>query len=299
MDPISKKQLDRLGKRFKRYEERPTDRGLLQNYRDFRSEALPTLLNEQKNLLQGMPVLQSARAKRTDTIVRKLRRETTMQLSSVSDIIGFRIIVPSLTDQLCVLDKLESSLEYIAGIDNYIEQSRTTGYRAAHIRAKVPMSFGPDSTPTNFLYEIQIRTVYQHIWSTMSESFGENVKVTGGTGEVREFLSKLSQAIQEYEVADRNRSQDKTIQYSEGIQFVLGIFEFDRNPIKYRFGTDILAAVREMRVNEDRYGYGKADLVLLATSSNESDLETTHMRYFVNNGIPSIPDCLNFNKTRP
>ena len=299
MDLVSKKQLDRLGKRFKLFEEEPVDRGMLQNYRDFRSEALPYLLDEQQSLLKGMPVLQSARAKRTDTIIRKLRRESTMQLSSIADIIGFRIIVPNPKIQLSVLDKLAASLISVAGVDNYLDQPRSSGYRAAHIRARVPMNFGNSLAPINFLYEIQIRTVYQHIWSTMSESFGENVKITGGSGKVRDFLSKLSQTIHKYEIVNEDKIQDTTIKYSDGIQFVLGVFEFDRDPVKYRFGRDILAAVREMRAKEDRFNSDSTDLVLLATSANESDLETTHMRYFVNDGIPKIPDCLNFNESRP
>jgi len=222
-----------------------------------------------------------------------------MQLSSISDIIGFRIIAPSPNVQVAVLDKLIGSLKSIAGVDNYLEKPRSSGYRATHIRAKVPMFIGENSEQTNFLYEVQVRTVYQHIWATMSESFGENVKITGGRGDVREFLNRLSETIHGYENANEGKFQDETIEYADGMQFVLGVFENGRDPIKYRYGTDVMAAVREMRSKEDRVNANKVELVLLATSANESDLETTHMRYFVNDGIPMIPNRLGFHESRP
>ena len=67
---------------------------------------MPQVFRELAKGLDGMSALLSARAKRTDTIVRKLRRESTMQLTTMADIIGFRIVVDCLETQRRVVDKL-------------------------------------------------------------------------------------------------------------------------------------------------------------------------------------------------
>ena len=99
----SRKQIDKAGKRYKKFAELPTDRGLIQSYRDFRARAMPTFFRELAQALDGMPALLSARAKRTDTIIRKLRREGTMQLTTMADIVGFRIVVDCIATQRLVI----------------------------------------------------------------------------------------------------------------------------------------------------------------------------------------------------
>ena len=98
------------------------------------------------------------RLKRADRIIEKLVRHPRMQLTTMDDIGGCRVVVPTLGD----LDKLQRYLHRRWGDSvktrrNYVADPKPTGYRAYHlvvIRHGMPI-------------EVQLRTAWQQNWANM------------------------------------------------------------------------------------------------------------------------------------
>lgn len=104
--------------------------------------------------------------KTTNTIVEKLRRETTMRLSQMQDIAGGRIVGAfDLDEQRSVAGVIDEALQ-LAGYQTMMFDRRTSptfGYRAIHVVAVVE----------GYRIEIQIRTELQHLWAELNEKLGD------------------------------------------------------------------------------------------------------------------------------
>ena len=104
---ISKKGLKKLGKSLRNEVQASSSESIkvLKNYRRTFDPFLISAgnaLNLKANE-SNIPFILSGRLKRVKSIVRKLVREPTMDLSRMSDIIGLRIIVENLNDQKSIL----------------------------------------------------------------------------------------------------------------------------------------------------------------------------------------------------
>jgi ppGpp synthetase/RelA/SpoT-type nucleotidyltranferase len=176
------KQLQKLGKRL-RLGSDPADVRLLNEYRRWFDPALLTAAFEINNGMgaDAPPYLLSGRTKRTKSIVRKLVREPTMDLSRMTDIVGLRMIVDGAEEQRRVVARLpdvirvERVADYTAG-DHF--------YRAIHFQGSVD----------GRRIEIQVRTLAQQLWADESESFGEQAKEGQLTPEQHAYLSELRAA---------------------------------------------------------------------------------------------------------
>ena len=132
------------------------------------------------------------RLKREETIIEKLtQRETSMNLATMQDIGGCRVVV----DTLGNLRRFEAHVrkrwgQSFAGEPyDYIEHPRPSGYRAVHIVV----------SRDNYPIEIQLRTKDQHLWAQTVESFngllGQNYKQEGDH-DVQELMALISQMQQ-------------------------------------------------------------------------------------------------------
>ncbi len=180
---LSGKQLQKLGKRLRRGSD-PADVCLLNDYRRWFDPALlDTALVINGALGPGnIPYLLSGRAKRTKSIIRKLVREPTMDLSRMTDIVGLRIIVDTADEQRRMIDALGGAVE-IERVADYTDNSHF--YRAIHMHAIVDAR----------RIEIQVRTLAQQLWADESESFGEQAKEGELTNEQRAYLVELRDAV--------------------------------------------------------------------------------------------------------
>ena len=220
---ISGNALKKLGKKFRDNYYDEADIKLLENYRNTHDELLvnKSLELDQSLRNQSISYLISGRSKRINSIIRKLQRPQNhgMDLSRVSDLVGIRIIV----EDLPALDKI---LQIITNticaetIYDYVKKPARSGYRSIHIIVKDGVK----------LVEIQLRTLYQHLWSTESESFGEKVKEGSSNGPAREYLDSLAQACHKL---DNNENVDEkdysTTPYMLARNPITGIHPYRKN----------------------------------------------------------------------
>ena len=186
-DHLSKAALKQLGKRL-RATVSSEDLDLLD---DYRRRFDPSLISMNASLVEtirslGVDALVSGRIKRTKSIVRKLQREASMDLSRMTDVAGLRVVVRTMEDQAKVMPAIEALVEKPRLLDRRTEKS---GYRSVHITG----------LNDNLPIEIQLRTIPQQVWANESESLGEQVKEGGGTRHEQEYLQELSVAISKIE----------------------------------------------------------------------------------------------------
>ncbi|WGK68392.1 tetratricopeptide repeat protein [Candidatus Haliotispira prima] len=138
------------------------------------------LVNEIFSFLLGQRLeqgqaLHSMRLKRLESIVDKLERFPTMQVNSIQDIAGNRVILETQEE----LDRFaaelrDNKLAYFESDDkhskNYIKEPKDDGYRSLHLIFR----FNLDAVATDCIFapfrvELQLRTKYQHYWATAVE----------------------------------------------------------------------------------------------------------------------------------
>jgi putative GTP pyrophosphokinase len=178
-------EIDRLGDRL-RSNVTAADLTLLDEYRrSFRGayDDVNIFLKFEHFEVSGRP------AKSTSAIVDKLRRSS-MRLSQMQDIAGYRVVVSNIAEQNDVSSRLENLL-FSTVLDRRARPSH--GYRAIHHVTK----------QDDRCVEIQIRTALQHAWAELSEKvadrYGFEVKYGGGPDWLRLGMNGLSSDIASFE----------------------------------------------------------------------------------------------------
>ena len=187
---LSKSQVNRLGDRLRKGDIREEDLRLLDSYRRSFTDTYETVVGRIRDQLKLEPT--GRPAKSTTSIVEKLRREKT-RLSQMQDIAGCRIITTTLAQQDDAVARLAEIFDQFTVVDRRERPSH--GYRAVHVILN----------QSNKLIEVQIRTSLQHTWAELSEKlsdeFGTSIKYGGGSEEISAYLSKLSDAMLNTEMA--------------------------------------------------------------------------------------------------
>lgn len=100
------------------------------------------------------------RLKRIDRMILKLTRHPTMALTTMEDIAGCRVVVPSLVDLRVYQERMSARWEdRLQRVRDYIEEPRDTGYRAVHL------TVSGHGLPV----EVQLRTRRQQQWAQLVE----------------------------------------------------------------------------------------------------------------------------------
>ncbi|MDH7789146.1 RelA/SpoT domain-containing protein [Ochrobactrum sp. AN78] len=161
-----------------------------------------TLKNRVRSIDKNAIVAQ--RLKRLDSILRKLRRRSSMQMSQMQDVGGCRAILsgPRQLRQLMALYTEKPLNHSLTKIDNYISHPKEDGYRSIHMRYR--FKGRASASPWDRLrIEIQIRTKLQHSWATAVETVdaftGENLKFGNGSENWKRFFSLVSSVHAVYE----------------------------------------------------------------------------------------------------
>lgn len=145
------------------------------------------------------------RLKRMPTIIDKLDRYPDMQLSTMQDIGGVRIIVPTITAVWDMVSQYENAPRFTHELErkrDYITTPKSDGYRGVHLVYKYNNTLARTQEAKDckgLRVEVQIRTQEQHIWSTAVETIGmvlhEPLKTRGGNEDWEEFFALMSSAV--------------------------------------------------------------------------------------------------------
>ncbi len=133
-------------------------------------------------------VLVAQRLKRMPTILAKLGRQPTMDITRMQDIGGCRAVLPNATTVRAVLDEIGGHWN-VTNVYNYVDVPKPSGYRAIHV--VVPRD--------ERLVEIQLRTSGQHDWAVAVERvgarLGQSVKDGEGPPAVLRFFELAGKGI--------------------------------------------------------------------------------------------------------
>lgn len=136
------------------------------------------------------------RLKRLESVIGKLNRRSTMQMSQMQDVGGCRAVVSGMRN-LASLRRIyvERPLNHTLGrIDDYVANPKEDGYRSVHFRYR----FAGRATAAawnGLRVEVQLRTKLQHSWGTAVETIdaftNQNVKFGAGSEEWRRFFALM------------------------------------------------------------------------------------------------------------
>ena len=189
--PISKSQIDSLGKRLKKGKSSDEDLQLLEQYRQSFATAYEIVCN---SIREKLSLETTGRQKTTQSIVDKLRRES-IRLTQIQDIAGCRVIAIDIANQNEVVASLRNHFENVIIVDRCENPSH--GYRAVHVIVEFEGK----------LIEIQVRTTLQQLWAELSEKladmFGQEVKYGGGSNDTKSLLEMSSEEIIRIEAAEK------------------------------------------------------------------------------------------------
>lgn len=222
----------------------------------------------------------------------------------MDDVVAARVLCASISAQTRAIENLEKNLSEFGEVrpKPYVEKPRKDGYRAIHLIVRYPQSLLASEQQAMFTMEVQVRTYYQHLWATMSESFGERVKEGGGTTAERRYLAELSQTIASFEKQDSDYVQKDMRNQSN--ELCLRIIAFEKKAGKVRDSTEfheneIKSALSYLSMLERRESDQAVEVVLVGASCMSEALKTTHERYYRPKGIPGLPDFLKPSTERP
>lgn len=164
------------------------------------------------------------RIKRTESIIKKLKRFNKMSLKNMQDIGGIRVVlanngkVNQLFNLLC---KENVFLSEIGGLKfkNYIKEPKEDGYRSIHIIGRFKNNVGEDKN-----IEVQLRTQLQHCWATSLEIIDlfthQNLKLNQGKPEWHLFFKLVSNQFEIIENLRGFKTNSQNVLIKEYIDFV-------------------------------------------------------------------------------
>ena len=193
MIPVpSRKQVQKAGKALAKGNATPDElsqaMAILSQWRSLHSYPINTfqaMLRGKVKSLNLKSLIIAQRLKRAPSIIRKLQRFPSMDLSRMQDIGGLRIVLSSVEDvyrlHTNIIKGQRSQHEPLLPPNDYIKQPKADGYRSLHQVFKYKSQ--PHPNLDGLFIELQIRTKLQHSWATAVETLGIIEKSSFKTGE--------------------------------------------------------------------------------------------------------------------
>jgi putative GTP pyrophosphokinase len=202
--PYTKTQIRNAGKILKM---NPKNLEALDILSSFRSAHAYPLNSIQDNLRKQArkvekdtdSVIISQRLKRMPSILSKIEREPSMELTRMQDIGGCRAIFATTQEvEACKNALIKSKMQHNPPerMYDYIENPKNSGYRGIHIVYKFVSESPQFSQYNDMLIEVQLRTRLQHNWATAVETVGiftgEALKSSQGNEDWQDFFRLVS-----------------------------------------------------------------------------------------------------------
>jgi putative GTP pyrophosphokinase len=140
---------------------------------------------------EGCKVEVSQRLKRFPTILDKLVREPTMQLSTMQDVGGCRAVLASIEEVRRVERRLSRNRPPLR-VTDYITTPRSSSYRGVHVIVRYE-----DVDGTDRAIEVQLRTAVMHEWAISVERLSGRLDVDLKSGRGPDAVLALLKTISE------------------------------------------------------------------------------------------------------
>ena len=271
------------GKRFRDGNASPEDSIVLDNWRAAHSYVLNTFQATLRNRARGTNVTVAQRLKRRPTIIDKLRREPSMQLNTMHDMAGCRLIFENIDQLIRFREKMTWSrfrhkpksffylyhdtehpmIKTMERVDkyNYIENPKSSGYRGIHDVYEYNVNSVGGKAWNGLHVEIQYRTVFQHAWATAVEVADlvttNRIKFSEGDRPHERFFQLSSELI--------SRVYESCYGPLPQIPFDDVVKEF--NDIEHSIG--LLHTLKRLRTSERSDVFRKNTLLIFYTSDDE------------------------------
>lgn len=228
----TKTQVKNAGKRIRSGNHEYEDIQIVENWRASHAYILNTFQSNLRNRSRGKNTVVAQRLKRRNTIFDKLIREPNMQLSTMHDIAGCRVIFRVVDDLYAFRSSMHMSRfkhKLLHGVDryDYIKNPKETGYRGVHDVYEYEALYSGGHPWDGLRIEIQYRTIFQHAWATAVEVAdvltNKRIKFNDGEDRYKDFFRHAS------EIISRAHEGQKSCLPSLGdIDLVRSFLEIDR-----------------------------------------------------------------------
>jgi len=156
----------------------------------------------------GDEAMIAQRLKRLPRIISKLERITTMNITTMGDIGGCRVIVPGIEAQRAIRRHMERQWgDKIRDLKDYVAAPKPDGYRALHVEV----------VRNDRRIEVQLRTQRQHRWADTVERISRRIGIELKWGQghddhqvsafLRDWASALALLDEGSEVPDELRDR--------------------------------------------------------------------------------------------
>lgn len=317
VEPIyTSSRIKAAGKRIRKSEATEEDWLVFENHRRAHSRTLNTHQMRLRRISENLDFSVAQRLKRRPTIIDKLKREPNMQLSTMHDIAGCRVIFNNLSDlhayREIMNNKPVKHIHINKGTEHfdYLKHPKKSGYRGIHEIFKTRTGRTDAKAWDGLMIEVQLRTKAQHAWATAVETIdllsGERAKFGEAAPKLSRFFVLASEIIArvhensksslpkipDKEIKSEFISLDKQLgvinRLSEAVQEdptltvrkpTILIFHFDEEKsLEVRSYKNFPIAVRSYEELENEYR-DKADIVLVRAERVE-DLRRSFQNYF-------------------
>jgi putative GTP pyrophosphokinase len=264
----SKTRVRRAGNNIRKDNVSEEDLLVIENWRACHSYILNTFQANLRNRSRNKKITVAQRLKRWSTIVDKLRREPSMQLSTMHDIAGCRLIFENSDDLFSFRKGMhEAKFKHTLRTKdddryNYIETPKESGYRGVHDIYEYNVSSKQGVAWNGLLIEIQYRTQAQHAWATAVEiadlATSNRIKFSEADEDHGYFFQLASEIIAR--VHENNNSFLKQLSDKELVD------EFHR--IDRRLG--IMIMLRNLKSTESKVRFRTNTLLIFRTADEGS-----------------------------
>ena len=291
------------------FQERMQSVQILANFRSAHGYPMQSMIGHirDKALSIDKKAIVVRRLKRIPSIISKLRRIPTMQVSTMGDIGGIRVIVKSMEQAIRLAEILANSKtrNKLLRKNDYIASPKESGYRSIHLTYSYQ---GAKKDYRDLRVELQIRSMVQHSWATAVEVIDtftqQNLKAGYGDAQWLDFFKTASKAFAHLET-DQVIPIDLKHELKEAIDqlnihellssYVIATKKSDRKDGYYLLQLDILSKAiyaqyfnpslilkcsEEYNRIEQEIAESTTQYVVLVSASSLNDLKKAFPNYF-------------------